>query len=405
MSIIVQKFGGTSLADSEKRKKAAHKVIQANERGYSCVVVVSAIGRSGAPYATDTLLDSLESKNINPREKDILLNCGEMISAVFLFQVFESLGYDSIVLTGSQAGIITDDNYTDARILKINPEKIIRNLAKGKIVIVTGFQGVTEDGELTTLGRGGSDTTAAALGVALDAVEVEIYTDVEGIKTADPRIVENAGTLKTISYNEICQLAHNGAKVIHPRAVEIARQKNIPLRVKSTFSDGEGTLIIDQLYEKNTIAEIRDGLLAGIACLEDIDQISIDIGVSVKSSFMVFETMKNAGISVDLINVFPNKIAFTIKRDDARLAIAELEKIGLSPKIIEDCAKVSVVGANMAGVPGVMASIMEAMYLENIEVLQTSDSHTSIWCLVKRTNMAQAAIALHKIFNLDRRCK
>ena len=402
MPIIVQKFGGTSVADLEKREMAAKKIIKAVDRGYSSVVVVSAIGRSGAPYATDTLLDALNSGEINPREKDILLNCGEMISAVFLHQVLESMGYESIVLTGSQAGVITDANYNDARILKINPEKIVINLNKGRIVIVTGFQGVTEDGELTTLGRGGSDTTAAALGVALDAVEVEIYTDVEGIMTADPRIVEKANILKTISYAEIHQLAHHGAKVIHPRAVEIAMQKNIPLRIRSTFSDHEGTLITNQLYEKTKVAEIKGGLLAGIACQDGIAQISVAVHGNLKNSYAVFETMKEADISVDFINVSPEKIAFTIKSGLTLRAIKEIEGIGMTPQVIEDCAMVSIVGTNMTGVPGTMALIMGVMYGEGIDVLQTSDSHTTVWCLVKRDNMKKAVNALHKIFNLDR---
>ena len=219
MKIIVQKFGGSSLTTQEQRMQAANKVIAAKKDGYASVVVVSAMGRTGDPYATDTLISLVKNTNktINPRELDLLLNCGEIISAVVLCQLFNSLGYEATVLTGCQAGIITDNSFTEAKILKVKPDKIIKNLKENKIVIVTGFQGITEDGELTTLGRGGSDTTAAALGVALNAEFVEIFTDVDGIKTADPRIVKDAKTLEVVTYNEICQLAQQGAKVIHPR--------------------------------------------------------------------------------------------------------------------------------------------------------------------------------------------
>lgn len=406
MKIIVQKFGGSSLSTQEKRLQAANKVIAAKKDGYAIVVVVSAMGRTGDPYATDTLINLVKNINrdINPRELDLLLNCGEIISAVVFCQVISNLGYEAIVLTGAQAGIITDNSFTEARILKVNPEKVFKNLKDNKIVIVAGFQGITHDGELTTLGRGGSDTTAAALGVALDAQFVEIFTDVDGIKTADPRIVKDAKTLDVVTYNEICHLAHQGAKVIHPRAVEIAMQKNIPLRVRSTFNDAPGTLVTNHSDMQSSVEISSDRLITGIAHVPRITQLKIptknykDIkGLELK----IFRSMALSNISIDFINVHPDQVIFTVRDDDAEKAEQIINNLGLEVEVLPGCAKVSAVGANMAGVPGVMAKIVEALTEENIQILQTADSHTTIWCLVKKEDMEKAVIALHRKFNLS----
>ncbi|MEW5899373.1 MAG: aspartate kinase, partial [Bacillota bacterium] len=213
MRFIVQKFGGTSVATPELRERVAGKIIAAKEEGYTPVVVVSAIGRAGDPYATDTLINFARQahRDLSAREMDLLMSCGEVISGVVMAAVLQKAGHPAVFLTGAQAGIVTDDSFNEARILKVKPENILKQAKEGKIVIVAGFQGVTEDGEITTLGRGGSDTTAAALGVALNAAYVDIYTDVEGIMTADPRIVDGAQALEKVTYDEICQLAHEGA--------------------------------------------------------------------------------------------------------------------------------------------------------------------------------------------------
>ena len=406
MKIIVQKFGGSSLTTKERRVQAANKVIAAKREGYANVVVVSAIGRIGDPYATDTLINMAKEVNrdVIPRELDLLLNCGEIISAVVLCQVFTGLGYDATVLTGAQAGIITDRAFTEARILRVNPEKILKNLKENKIVIVAGFQGVTDEGDLTTLGRGGSDTTASALGVALNAEFVDIFTDVDGIKTADPRIVKNARTLEVITYNEICQLAHQGAKVLHPRAVEIAMQKNIPLRVRSTFEDSLGTLVTNYGDTYNTVEISSDRLLTGITHVPNITQLKIFTNKSENTKGLelkIFRAMALSNISIDFINVHPHQVIFTVKDDDALKAEKIIENIGLTAEVLPGCAKVSAVGANMAGVPGVMSKIVEALTEENIQILQTADSHTTIWCLVRKEDMEKAVIALHKKFNLS----
>ncbi|NMA01993.1 MAG: aspartate kinase [Clostridia bacterium] len=404
--IIIQKFGGSSLASAESRNQAAQRVIATRNQGYEVILVVSAIGRKGDPYATDTLIDLAKEVNreINPRELDILLNCGEIISAVIMAQVFKGLGIDAIVLTGAQAGIITDDNYNEAKILKIETEKLKNCLRENKLIIVCGFQGITPDGQLTTLGRGGSDTTAAALGVALNAEYIDIFTDVDGIKTADPRIVENAKTLATITYTESCNLAQQGAKVIHPRAVEIAMQKNIPIRIKSTFTDSPGTLITNNGNNHQTVEISGQRLVTGITHMPNIAQIKVlteQVEEQKKINLNIFKSLALANISVDFINVHPQQVLFTVKDSEIEKTIQILGTLGLKPEILEDCAKVSVVGANIAGVPGVMSSIVEALSEEDIKILQTADSHTTIWCLVRKKDMEKAIRALHKKFNLS----
>ncbi len=404
MKYLVQKFGGTSLTSSQLREQVAQKIMAAKEAGYSPVVVVSAIGREGDPYATDTLLKFIEGINpeISPKELDNLMACGEIISGVAMVAILEKHGHKAVFLTGGQAGIITDDCHTDAHIIEVNPKLIHKYAQEGIIVVVAGFQGQTRDGLVTTLGRGGSDTTAAALGVALNAEAIDIYTDVEGIMTADPRIVENARTLDMMTYNEICQLAHEGAKVIHPRAVEIAMQKNIPIRVKCAFSDAPGTLVTS--WTDNGAVEIkRDRVITGITHIPNVTQIVVrtsDFPESGHPQLKIFKAMAAAGISVDFINVHPDVVIYTVKDNIASKAIGILEDMGFSPVVKPNCAKVSAVGAGMAGVPGVMAGIMEALTAENIKILQTADSHSTIWCLVKQEEMEKAIRALHNYFAL-----
>jgi len=402
MKYLVQKFGGTSLATPQLREQVAQKIIAAKNEGLAPVVVVSAIGREGDPYATDTLLKFIGGINpdISPKELDNLMACGEIISGVAIVATLEKEGHQAVFLTGGQAGIITDDSHTDAHIIEVNPKLIHKYAAEGTIVIVAGFQGQTADGLITTLGRGGSDTSAAALGVALNAEAIDIYTDVEGIMTADPRIVENARVLDVITYNEICQLAHDGAKVIHPRAVEIAMQKNIPIRVKCAFSDAPGTLVTASVDNGNVEIN-RDRVITGITHIPNVTQIKVytsEFPESEHPQLKIFKAMSLAGISVDFINVHPDVVIYTVKDEVAAKAVRILENMGFAPVITPCCAKVSAVGAGMAGVPGVMASIMEALVTENIKILQTADSHSTIWCLVKQDEMEKAIRALHNQF-------
>jgi aspartate kinase len=404
MRILVQKFGGTSVASPEVRALVVKKINQALEQGFQPVVVVSAMGRRGDNYATDTLLDLAKSayRNIAAREIDHILYCGEMISAVVMTGVLQAADIDAVMLTGGQAGIVTDNNFNNARILKVDPSRIINHLKMGKVPVVCGFQGMTADGEFTTLGRGGSDTSASALGAALDAEMVEIYTDVDGIMTADPRIVTNAKILDLISYNEVSQLAYQGAKVIHPRAVEIAMQKNIPLVVKSTFSDAPGT-VITNITKEGPQEIVTDRVATGVTYLPNIVQIktNLDAGNTHNESSKIFRAMADGKISVDLINVHPGQVMFTVAEEVAERALSRLKNLGYQAEAIYDCAKVSVVGGGICEVPGVMATFVEALSTNNISILQTVDSHTSISVLVKKSDVELAVKSLHEQFGLS----
>jgi aspartate kinase len=398
MRILVQKFGGTSIASRESRLAAIRHIEQALDEGYRVVVVVSAMGRRGDPYATDTLLGVLdESDALEKRDLDILMSCGEAISSVVFASLIRSRGHDVIIMNGAQAGIVTNDSFGNARILNLRPGRLLDELEQGKVAVVMGFQGGTEEGDITTLGRGGSDTTATALGVALDAEYVDIFTDVEGIMTADPRIVKDASRLKQVTYTEICNLAREGAKVIHPRAVEIAMQKSIPIRVRSTHSDDEGTLVTRSisLLEGNLLS---DRPVTGVTQTAHVTQVHVT-GKSVGSKD-VFSLMAEHHISVDFISVTPDHVAYTVASDSAEDAKSILRESGYDPYIVEDCAKVSVVGAGIAGVPGIMSRIVAALVSEGIEILQSSDSHTTIWCLVREAEMETAVRALHRAFHL-----
>jgi len=406
LRILVQKFGGTSVATEERRASVASKVSQAVHSGYSPVIVVSAIGRSGDPYATDTFLSIVNRicPDLPKRELDLLLSCGEVISGTILVSTLNSLGLEAVLFTGGQAGIITDKEFGDARIVRVEPGRILEQLAKDKVVVVTGFQGTTEDGQITTLGRGGSDTSASALGVALNAEAIEIYTDVEGIMTADPRIVEDARTIDTVTYNEICQMAYQGAKVIHPRSVEIAMQRNIPLRIKSTFSDAPGTLVTNLYPDRGVGTDIiSDRIITGIAHTPNVTQIQILTG-SVQDQQLtdkrIFKAMALADISVDFISVQPEAVLYTIRDEVASKAVNILLNMGFEPRVVPSCAKVSIVGAGIAGVPGVMADMVEALSDAGVAILQSADSHTTIWVLVHKEDMVTAVQTLHKKFRL-----
>jgi len=408
LRILVQKFGGTSVANPERRVQVAAKVTEAVSQGHSPVVVVSAIGRSGDPYATDTFIKMVSGiySEVPKREMDLLMSCGEVISGAVMVGTLQSMGLEAVLLTGGQAGIITNNCFGDARIIRIEPEKILHQLEEGKVVVVTGFQGITEDGQITTLGRGGSDTTASAIGVALNAEAINIYTDVEGIMTADPRIVEDAKILDVVTYNDICHLAHQGAKVIHPRAVEIAMQKNIPLRVKCAFSDAPGTLVTNIQPDMAEGSDaISDRIITGIAHTPNVTQIKVNIineENKTQAVKKIFKGMALADISVDFISVQPEKVLYTVRDELGEKAVNILKNTGFEPEALPSCAKVALVGGGIADVPGVMANMVEALAESGIEVLQSADSHTTIWVLVKKEQMVSAVQSLHKKFQLGK---
>ena len=398
MKIVVQKFGGTSVSTNESREQVIEKVKGAIKEGYSPVLVVSAMGRKGEPYATDTLLSLIDDKfkSTNKLAQDLLMCCGETISSVVMSSDLYTSGIDAMPLTGGQAGILTDSNFTDATCIEVKPKKILELVSQGRVPVITGFQGISEGGYLTTLGRGGSDTTASLLGVALNAAAIEIYTDVDGIMTADPRIVENANLIDVISYNEVFQLADKGATVIHPKAVEIAMEGNIPILIKNTMSNCKGTLI-NNFGDKG-----KDRIITGITSQRNRTQISIKASenegnIKYKD---VLDLLAENKISLDLINIFPSEQIFTINQKDRDILEDVLNNAKLIYNLIEDCSKVAVIGSRMKGIPGVMAKIIKALSDNNIEVLQTADSHMTIWCLVHSKNEKEAINVLHKAFKL-----
>ncbi|WEK56134.1 MAG: aspartate kinase [Candidatus Cohnella colombiensis] len=403
MSLIVQKFGGTSLSDDHSRSHVLRHIVREQQAGNGIVVVVSAMGRRGEPYATDSLLELVSSRgkyDLHAREKDLLISCGEVISAAVLCGLLNAQGIASVVLTGGQAGIITNARFGAARIERIVPDAIIQHVAEGRVVIVTGFQGMTEQGDITTLGRGGSDTSATALGAALEASVVDIYTDVDGILTADPRWVSDARPLSVVSYEEICNMAHNGAKVIHPRAVEIAMRASIPVRVRSTFSEGEGTLVTRSEKIRSN-GQWSDRTVTGLAHVRGISQIAVgNPQVSADLQSRIFRAMASHGISVDFINVIPTGVHYTVSQPDTELAVQLLRDLGYKPIIRMDCAKVSIIGGGMNEEPGVMAGIVETLTNLGIPILQSADSNTTIWVLIPESELAVAMQALHRTFEL-----
>lgn len=404
--IIVQKFGGTSVADTEKIKNVARTVIKEKENGNDVVVVVSAMG-----HTTDYLVKMAHDLNPNPsgREMDMLLSTGEGVSIALLAIALQAAGYEAVSFNAMQVGIMTENVHSKARIIDIKTEKLRKNLNEGKIIVVAGFQGVTEDGEITTLGRGGSDTSAVALAAALNAERCDIYTDVEGVYTTDPRVVPNASRLEQISYEEMLELAHAGANVLHPRSVETAKQFNVPLRVRSSFKlENLGTLILGvdnmEIYKP----------VAGVAA--DLSQARIvvcDVPDKPGSAALIFSKLAKENISVDMIIQSyarkisnTNDIAFTIEKSDLPKTMATLESMKNELhcgeiKVDDNIAKVSIVGAGMIDRPGIASTMFETLAQNDINIRMISTSEIKISCLVDKEKAQQAVKALHKVFELE----
>lgn len=402
MNSLVLKFGGTSLASDKSRKMVVSKIINKYQSGYNIVVTVSAIGRKDNPYSTDGLLGLINNGTTMEREKDLLLSCGEIISAVILSSVLTKMGYKSIVYTGYQAGIVTNDIFGNADIIKINPQKIIESLRQGYIVIVAGFQGANDSGDITTLGRGGSDITAVALGKALKSEWVEIYTDVDGIMTADPNIVPNARVLNNMCYSEVYQLAEDGAKVIHPKAVALAQESNIPIKILNTFSENVGTTIetLERTYYNGRNNFDDDKVITAITYKKNRVQVIINMSENNGKMENLMEELTLNNISIDLINFFLDKKVFTINSDDLQKLKKIMDDGNYEYSLVENCCKLSAIGYKMRGVPGVMARIVKALLKENIKILQSSDSHNTIWCLIEEKDTGKAITALHREFKL-----
>ncbi|RSL33218.1 aspartate kinase [Salibacterium salarium] len=400
MTVIVQKFGGTSVRSEDRRLAASRHVEKAVEDGHKVIVVVSAIGRLGDPYATDTLLELLSNEDLtsSTREQDLLVSCGEIISSVVFTGLLRSLGLNAMAFTGAQAGFRTNEDFGKASILDMECEHLKAMLHKVDVAVVAGFQGESPGGETTTLGRGGSDTSATALGVAMEADYVDIFTDVNGIMTADPGIVQEVSVIESVTYQEICNMAYQGAKVIHPRAVEIAMQAEIPVRIRSTLSDEPGTLISTASKIKTALNERQ---VTGIAHMAGLSQITVRSKEYLTLQDNVFYEMAKAGISVDFINIQPSAVVYTVPDERADEALRALRAKGYEPECLSHCAKISAIGAGMTGVPGVASKIVAALTKENIQIYQSADSHTTIWVLVEEGDMKKAVRALHQMFQLE----
>jgi aspartate kinase len=403
--LVVQKYGGSSVANVERIQKVAQRVVSYQKRGYGLVVVVSALGDT-----TDELVELADKINSNPseREMDMLLSTGEQISVALLAMAIHKLGAQAISFTGAQVGIITDTSHTRARIIKINADKIKEELKKGKIVIVAGFQGVTLNQDITTLGRGGSDLTAVALAKELAAGSCEIYTDVEGIYTTDPRIEPKARKIKEITYDEMLEMASLGAQVMQARSIEVAKKFNVPLHVRSSFSTKTGTMIIKE------VKMMEEVVVSGITLNKNQAKITL-CGVPDKPGVAVrlFQDLAVAGVSVDMIvqNVSHTRltdISFTIAKADSakasKITKAVAKKIGSSDVLLdEDIARVSIVGVGMKSHHGVAAKMFGIMADNDINIEMISTSDISISCIIKKKFAETAVKKLHEEFGLNKR--
>ncbi len=407
MSLIVQKFGGSSVGNPERIKRVAERVAGYKKRGHALVVVVSALGDT-----TDDLLTLAEkiSKDPSRRELDMLLSTGEQISVALLAMALHELGVSAISLTGHQVGIRTDSTHTKARIIDISSQRIRQELKKKNVVIVAGFQGTNQNADITTLGRGGSDLTAVALAKSLGADTCEIYTDVEGIYTTDPRLVRDAQKIDRISYEEMLELASSGAQVMQSRSIEVAGKYNIPLHVRSSFSINEGTWIVKE--DKS----MEDVLIRGVSVSKNEAKITVR-GVPNKPGIAgkIFRTLAEAGINVDVIiqNIgksVSTDISFTVPRNEMDSAMARLKKVASDTGIEEvtkdpNIAKVSVVGIGMRSHAGVAAKMFEVLGKNKINIEMISTSEIKISCVVKLKDADKAVKLLHESFGLSKRKK
>ncbi|HHU48180.1 MAG: aspartate kinase [Caldicoprobacterales bacterium] len=403
MALIVQKFGGSSVANAERLMNVAQRVIETYRQGNQVVVVLSAQGDT-----TDELIEKAMEIDEKPskREMDMLLSTGEQISIALLAMAIGKLGCKAVSLTGQQIGIHTDSFHTHARIEKIDGERVRAELDAGRIVIAAGFQGINRHGDITTLGRGGSDTTAVALAAALQADLCEIYTDVDGVYTADPRIVPNARKLKDISFDEMLELASLGARVLNNRSVELAKKYSVNMVVRSSLNDHDGTLIKE-------VAEMEKMMIKGVAYDKDIARISI---IAVRDipgvAFKIFKLLADKDINVDIIIQSIGRgdtkdISFTIARNQLTDAVdlinKNLDYIGAREvNFTHDVAKVSIVGAGMANHPGVAADMFEALAKADINIHMISTSEIKISCLVRWDEAEKAVQAIHEKFELGR---
>ncbi|HEX6972269.1 MAG TPA: aspartate kinase [Limnochordia bacterium] len=404
MQVVVQKYGGSSVADPDRIRSVARRVLRTRQRGVGVVVVVSALGNT-----TDQLVALAHQITPRPprREMDMLLATGEQVAIALLAMAIDALGHPVVSLTGAQGGILTDNVHTKARIQRVDTQRVQRELLDGKIVIVAGFQGVDADNDITTLGRGGSDTTAVALAAALGASMCEIYKDVEGVYTADPRLVEDARKLADISYAEMLEMASLGAVVLQPRAVEYGAEHGVEIHVRSSFTESEGTIVRGE----RTLE--RDMIVVGAAHDTNVAKIVIlDVPDRPGVAYRIFSRLAAEAINVDMIVQTTKQervtdLVFSVSRDDrpraeeiVREVAAELGARGVL--VDSDVAKVSIVGAGMVSNPGVAARMFEALAEEGINIQVISTSEIKVSCLIEAGAVGRALRAIHAKFGLDR---
>lgn len=397
--LVVMKFGGTSVGTREGRVAIVSRVGEARSAGSDVVAVVSAMGRSGDPYSTDTLLSLLDGGDSDPRERDLLASVGEVISAVVVAHELRSAGIAARALTGPQAGIVAQGPHGSASIAAIDVESVRGHLADGEVVVVCGFQASDPHGEIVTLGRGGSDTTACALGAALGAAEVEIYTDVDGVMTADPRVCDCAQVLDGLSAEEMFQMARSGSKVVHTPAAELALDAGLDVRVRNTYTNHPGTLVT-QTFERT------DRVATAVSSTDSVARFRVELGAGegtlehMNRQVEIYEALAQAGISLDMFTPGGGGLVFSVASDDTEEVEAVLHRIQAPFACRDDVAKVTLVGAGMHGVPGVMARMARLLGDAGVPVLQTADSHTTISVLVPQSDVTAAIEALHSGFDL-----
>ncbi len=408
MALIVQKYGGSSLADADKIRNVASRIARTHDDGNQVVSVVSAMGDT-----TDELINLARqvTERPDPRELDLLLSTGELVSCTLIAMALRSMGYKAISLSGAQAGIRTNTSHGKARIAGIEPKRILDELNKGSIIIVAGFQGITEDMDITTLGRGGSDTTAVALAASLEAARCEVYTDVDGIYTADPRMVPGARKLDEVGFEEMLELASYGAKM-NARSIEMGMVYNVPILVASSFSDRPGTLIHEEANMNTRVGEIRNRI-RGIATDTNVAKITVK-GVVDRPGVAasLFEPLTNADVSVDVIVQNASvegttDMTFTVKRTDLQHALEVAKEVarGLgSGQVIsaDNLAKVSIVGTGMQDAPGYASRMFRTLAESDINIDMITTSEIRITCIVEETQVAKAARALHVAFQLEK---
>jgi aspartate kinase len=397
---VVQKFGGSSLATQELREVAASRVLETRARGVLPVVVCSAMGRAPDPYATDTLAGLIGPVRGGPN-RDLILGCGELISCAVFAELLRYYGAEAQAMTGAQAGIFTDESFANAKILNVDPSNVLAALEEGIIPVIAGFQGVSPAGALTTLGRGGSDFTAVALGDALGSDSVDIYTDVSGVMTGDPRRVDGARTILRVNYEEMVELAGQGAKVMHDKAASYARVTRTPYSIKG-LSSNVGTTIDEGLQ----IERMRP--VTGITALRDIASVSVlretvvDQASRERFEVALFGRLADDGISIDMVNVNAGGIFFVFDAQDIPQVKRHLDQLAVAADIRPHCAKLSIVGAGMRGTSGVAYRVVHALVEAGVRIIHTTDSNITISVLVSEDDVARAEQALHDAFRLAR---